>query len=351
MSQNIVFTNDIDNTLDNLLAAKQFSRLAVVVDTNTAQAVLPLLECQALKQASVIAIGPGDINKNLDTLVDVWKKLEAMGATRKSLVVNLGGGVVTDLGGFAAATYKRGIPFVNCPTTLLSAVDAAVGGKTGINFNGLKNEIGCFVEATDVIITTRFFTTLPAVELKSGFAEMLKHSMLSSHDDFETLLDFDLAHVDYERLLQLLKTSVLVKERIVREDPHEQGLRRALNLGHTVGHAFESMALHKGKPVPHGYAVAWGLVAEAVLSHMTMHFPSTDLHRLAHYVKAHYGAFYITCDDCDTLLELMHHDKKSQNGEINCSLLASCGNVKVNNTIDDADMKAALDIYRDLMGI
>jgi 3-dehydroquinate synthase len=274
-----------------------------------------------------------------------------MGATRKSLVVNLGGGVVTDLGGFAAATYKRGIPFVNCPTTLLSAVDAAVGGKTGINFNGLKNEIGCFAEATDVIITTRFFTTLPAVELKSGFAEMLKHSMLSSHDDFETLLDFDLAHVDYDRLLQLLKTSVLVKERIVREDPHEQGLRRALNLGHTVGHALESMALHKGKPVPHGYAVAWGLVAEAVLSHMTMHFPSTDLHRLAHYVKAHYGAFYITCDDYDTLLELMHHDKKSQNGEINCSLLATCGNVKVNNTIDDADMKAALDIYRDLMGI
>ena len=128
-------------------------------------------------------------------------------------------------------------------------------------------------------------------------------------------------------------------------------MRRAINLGHTVGHALESMALHKGKPVPHGYAVAWGLVAEAVLSHMTMHFPSADLHRLAHYVKDHYGAFYITCDDYDTLLELMHHDKKSQNGEINCSLLASCGNVKVNNTIDDADMKAALDIYRDLMGI
>lgn len=351
MRQNIVFTNDIDSTLDDLLAAKHFNRLAVVVDTNTAHAVLPLIECQALKHASVITIGPGDTHKNLDTLVEVWKSLEAMGATRRSLVVNLGGGVVTDLGGFAAATYKRGIPFMNCPTTLLSAVDAAVGGKTGINFNGLKNEIGCFDEATDVIVTTRFFKTLPATELKSGFAEMLKHGMLSSHDDFETLLDFDLEHVDYDRLLQLLKTSVLVKERIVSEDPHEQGLRRALNLGHTVGHAFESMALHRGKPVPHGYAVAWGLVAETVLSHMTMHFPTADLHRLASYVKRNYGVFYITCDDYNTLLELMHHDKKSLDGEINCSLLASCGNVKVNNTVTDADMKVALDIYRDLMGI
>lgn len=351
MAQNIVFSNDIEGTLDNVLAAKSFNCIAVIVDDNTARLVLPTLHSSALEKAHVITIGAGDVNKNLDTLASVWTSLEQMGATRSSLVVNLGGGVVTDLGGFAAATYKRGIPFINCPTTLLTAVDAAVGGKTGINFNGLKNEVGCFQEAIDVIISTRFFTTLPERELKSGYAEMLKHGMLSGHDDYERLLQFDFTAVDYDRLLDLLKTSVLIKEKIVRADPHEHGLRRALNLGHTVGHAFESLALRRGKPVPHGYAVAWGLVAEMVLSHMQLGFAASDLHQLARFVSDNYGAFYITCDDYDELLDLMHHDKKSQHGEINCSLLSTCGDVKVGNTIADDDMKVALDIYRDLLGI
>lgn len=351
MPQNIVFTNQVASALDAILDRKPYSRLAVITDENTARLVLPHVRSRHLAKAHIITIGSGDSCKNLATLTSVWQQLEQCGATRQSVVVNLGGGVVSDLGGFAASTFKRGISFINVPTTLLSAVDAAVGGKTGINFCGLKNEIGCFCEASDVIISTAFFGTLPLHELKSGYAEMLKHGMLSSHDEFVKLLHYDFQNADAEQLLQLLKTSVQVKERIVREDPHEQGIRRALNLGHTVGHAFESMALHDGKPIAHGYAVAWGLVAETVLSHNILRFPSADLHRLADFVHANYGAFHITCDHYDQLLHTMRHDKKSQHGEINCTLLAACGEVRPGCDISDDDMRVALDIYRDLLHI
>jgi 3-dehydroquinate synthase len=351
MGQNIIFTNDVGSALDSILDNKDYNRLFVLADENTARLVLPAVGSKCLNNARVITIGAGDVSKTLDTLTTVWQQLDEGGATRNSIVVNIGGGVVTDLGGFAAATFKRGIRFINCPTTLLSAVDAAVGGKTGINFNGLKNEIGAFSEATDVIISTCFFHTLPVSEVKSGFAEMLKHAMLSNHSSFAKLLDFDFSKINYDQLLELLKTSVKVKEDIVAQDPHEKGLRRALNLGHTAGHAFESTALNRKKPVAHGYAVAWGLVVETVLSHMRYAFPSADLENLASFVTENYGAFYITCDDYDALLDLMRHDKKSANGEINCTMLAACGDVKINNTVSDDDMKTALDIYRDLMHI
>lgn len=351
MKQNIVFTNDVATALDRILSSKPYSKLAAIVDENTAREVLPIIQSQHLKKAKVITIGAGDGCKNLSSLTHVWESLEQGGATRSSVVVNIGGGVVTDLGGFAASTFKRGIRFINVPTTLLSAVDAAVGGKTGINFGGLKNEIGCFSEASDVIISTCFFSTLPSEELKSGYAEMLKHGMLSDHEEFMKLIGFDFQGADADELLQMLKTSVLIKERIVEEDPHEKGIRRALNLGHTVGHAFESKALHDGAPIPHGYAVAWGLVAETVLSHQLLKFPLSDLHRLADFVGSNYGAYHITCDDYDYLLQLMHHDKKSQNGEINCSLLAACGEVKPGQAIPDEEMRIALDLYRDLLHI
>lgn len=349
--QQLIFTNDVAQALSSVIAQRNPNRTFVLVDENTQRVVLPLVQCDALNDACIITIPAGDINKTLDTLTHVWQSLDDNGATRHSLLINLGGGVVTDLGGMAAATFKRGIDFVNCPTTLLSAVDAAVGGKTGINFNGLKNELGVFREASSVIISTCFFASLPLTELKSGYAEMLKHAMLDSDDEFTRLLDYDLNNASLDALLALLETSVRVKQRIVEQDPHERGLRRALNLGHTVGHAFESLALERGTPVPHGYAVAWGMVTEVVLSHMKMKFASSNLHRLARYVSENYGAFHITCDDYPQLLNLMHHDKKSVHGEINCSLLRSCGDIETGVTVTDDDMTAALDIYRDLMGI
>lgn len=347
--KNVLYSNEVNTTLKTFIEGGDYNLVMVLVDNNTRQLVLPHIAC--LSNAHVIEMPSGDEGKNIDSLMSVWRQMEHCGATRRSLLVNLGGGVVTDLGGLAAATFKRGIHFVNVPTTLLAAVDASVGGKTGINFMGLKNEIGVFAHPQQVIVSTCFFNTLPQQEIKSGFAEVLKHAMLSSHKEMMTLLEMDINSVDWRLFLDKLQASVEVKLKIVDEDPTEQGLRKSLNLGHTVGHAFESMALAKGKPVPHGWAVAWGLVVEAVLSHMKLQFPSGDLYSLARFVVDCYGPFHFTCDDYDELISLMRHDKKSTDHEINCSLLKKCGDVVINYNINLNDMKAAFDIYRDLMGV
>lgn len=350
--QTLLFTNQVAGAIDALVDEMRPASVAVLVDENTEQCVLPLLAAsKAISDAHKIVIAAGDANKTIETLTEVWQKLGECHCTRHSMLINLGGGVVTDLGGFAAATFKRGIRFVNIPTTLLSAVDAAVGGKTGVNLGGLKNEVGAFKEAEAVIISTDCYATLAPEELRSGYAEMLKHALLSDEGYYNQLMSTNVADFKSDELLAVLEKSVNVKRQIVAEDPHERGLRKALNLGHTVGHAFESEALHRGKPVPHGYAVAWGLVVEAVLSHMLCGFPSEQVYRLADYVRENYGAFNITCDDYPALLSLMHHDKKSKGGEINCTLLKRVGEVKLDQEIDDEQMQQALDLYRDLMHI
>lgn len=345
----LLFSNNVVATLNDIIEGGNYNHVAVLVDENTRCYVLPLLD-ECLSSASVIEIAAGDENKSFDSLVHVWQELERCGATRQSLLVNLGGGMVTDLGGLAAATFKRGMSFVNVPTTLLAAVDAAVGGKTGINFMGLKNEIGVFARARAVIVSTCFFGTLPSQELKSGFGEMLKHSLLSGKQEFERLVQLRLDDVDPSCMLELVEESVAIKAAIVAQDPTEGGLRKALNLGHTVGHALESFALEQGKPVPHGWAVAWGLVAELVLSHLKLGFPSSRLYSLARLVRELYGATGITCDHYERLIEIMRHDKKSHCGEINCTLLKECGDYLVDNVIEEAAMKNALDIMRDLLG-
>ena len=351
MSQTITFTNDVGRAIDRAIARLKPNKTFVLVDTTTRLLVLPTINSETLRHATIIEIPQGEDGKCIATIIEVWQQLQNEGATRHSSLINLGGGVVTDLGGFAAATFKRGFAFINVPTTLLSAVDAAVGGKTGINFGRLKNEVGAFAMADEVIISTCFFNTLPATQLRSGYAEMLKHALLKSPEETQRLLEFDIEQVDLNALLPLLETSVKVKEEIVAQDPHELGLRRALNLGHTAGHAFESLALQRGKPTPHGYAVAWGLVVELVLSHMALQFDSVLLHRIAEHVRNTYGTMLIDCDDYPALLNLMHHDKKSRHGEIDCTLLRAPGDITTGNTVADADMTAALDIYRDLLGI
>lgn len=352
--QDIIFTNDVATHIDALVEKFAPSRVFVLVDENTRELVLPQLiaESQSVAQASVICIKAGDVNKNLDSLAHIWTQLAEGRATRKSLLLNVGGGVVTDIGGFAGASFKRGIRFINIPTTLLSAVDAAVGGKTGINFHGYKNEIGAFCEAQAVIISTRYFATLSHTELLSGYAEMLKHGLISNADTYNRLLVQDVATIDTTQLLALLEESVLVKKRVVEEDPTEKGIRRALNLGHTAGHAFESLALQRNKPIPHGYAVAWGLVVELVLSHMQLKFPSTELNRLATYICDNYGTYDITCDDYDSLVEFMRHDKKNDSAsQINFTMLRNVGDINIDRIATPTEIKSALDIFRDLLHI
>ena len=261
-------------------------------------------------------------------------------------MVNLGGGMVTDLGGFAASTFKRGIQFINIPTTLLAMVDASVGGKTGVNFGGLKNEIGVFQNADSVILDTIFLRTLDEENLLSGYAEMLKHSLISDAKMWAEHLNYTPLTTNSSPLTSMLAQSVAVKQRIVTEDPTEKGLRKALNLGHTAGHAFESLALER-KPVLHGYAVAWGLVVELYLSVVKCGFPTEQLHQTARFIKEHYGRMAISCDDYPRLLELMHHDKKNEGSAINFTLLGGIGDIRINQTASEDDIKEALDFYRE----
>ena len=254
--------------------------------------------------------------------------------------------MVTDLGGFAASTFKRGINYINIPTTLLAMVDASVGGKTGINFRGLKNEIGVFNNASTVILDTQFLKTLDTENILSGYAEMLKHGLISNEKMWAELMNFDLGALDFSLLQRMVEESVAVKQRIVTEDPTEQGIRKALNLGHTAGHAFESFAL-KHQPVLHGYAVAWGLIVELYLSAIKTGFPTDKMHQTVSFIHEHYGKMNITCDDYPQLLELMTHDKKNVAGVINFTLLGGIGDIRINQTATKEEIYEALDFYRE----
>ena len=345
--QKIIISNNLTAALQQALAGCPHDKLFVLLDTTTERLCWPLmrdLDCMA--GAQTITIGDTDTHKTIESLGQVWTALGQGGATRHSLLVNVGGGMVTDLGGFAASTFKRGIRFINIPTTLLAMVDASVGGKTGINWNGLKNEIGVFNNANYVILDTLFLKTMDAANLCSGYAEMLKHGLINNSAMWSQLLRFDIALPQLDTLRQMVADSVAVKERIVEDDPTEKGIRKALNLGHTFGHAFESFALSH-QPVLHGYAVAYGIICELYLSAKKTGFPTEVLHQTVRYIRAHYGQLAFTCDDYDTLVELMTHDKKNKNGIINFTLLGGIGDIRINQTATIDEIKEALDYFRE----
>jgi 3-dehydroquinate synthase len=305
-----------------------------------------------IREKGIIEIPAGDNHKTLDTLALVWLFLSRNNATRKSLLINLGGGMATDLGGFAASTFKRGMEYINIPTTLLGAVDAAVGGKTGINFDGLKNEIGVINPARSVLIDATFFKTLDRQNFLSGFAEMIKHGLLASTETWERIFRFPLENIDYEKLPVLLEESVRVKESIVEKDPMEKNIRKALNFGHTIGHAFESYAIESGNPALHGYAVAWGMIAELYLSYKKTGFPKEKLQEAVYLIRENYGSLYITCKQYDRLYDRMTHDKKNEgDGRILFSLLAGIGDIRINVNVEKKEILEALDFYRDSVGI
>ena len=354
--QKIIISEDLCQSLTKAIDEVNHDLLFVLCDETTERLCLPIVSSfDCMKPARLITIQATDSHKTLDSLSHVWSELQRMGATRHSLMVNLGGGMVTDLGGFAASTFKRGISYINIPTTLLSMVDASVGGKTGINFGGLKNEIGVFNNARSVILDTTFLRTMDHENLLSGYAEMLKHGLINNEQMWAELLNFSLEFRDerlekeaerLEKLRRMVAESVAVKERIVTEDPTEQGIRKALNLGHTIGHAFESLALER-KPVLHGYAVAWGLIVELYLCCVKTGFPQQQMRQTVAFIKESYGRMAISCDDYAHLIELMHHDKKNQGNAINFTLLGAIGDIRINQTATEEEIKEALDFYRE----
>ena len=347
MKQRVIISKQLQTDLAKAIAECEHDRIFVLVDETTNKLCWSLVkDYLCLKDAQTIIIGATDRRKNLDTLVHVWESLQQGKATRHSLLINLGGGMVTDLGGFAASTYKRGINFINIPTTLLAMVDASVGGKTGINFGGLKNEIGVFNDAEFVLLDTNWLQTLDEENIRSGYAEMLKHGLIADETMWAELINFNLAQPNLRQLASMLNKSVRIKERIVAEDPHEKGIRKALNLGHTFGHAFESWAM-KRQPVLHGYAVAFGLIAELYLATTRTDFPTERMRQTVNFIRAYYGSLSITCNDYPELIELMHHDKKNRGNEINVTLLGGIGDIRIDQTITEEDIKEALDFFRE----
>ncbi len=295
-----------------------------------------------------VVIPSGENNKKIDSVTKIWQFLSENGADRKSLLINIGGGMLTDLAGFAASTFKRGIHFLNIPTTLLSQVDASVGGKTGINFNGLKNEIGTFQEPEAVIINTGFLKTIDTKNFKSGFSEMIKHGLIHNPSHLEDLKNFDLQNIDYDLLQQLINDSVDVKTWFVSNDPTEKEIRKALNFGHTVGHAFESFAMEMGTPIHHGFAVAYGMIAELYLSVKKCNFPESECEKLSGWLKEIYGKFEIGEDSFERLYKLMTHDKKNESGRINFTLLPETGKIAIDQHCEKELILEALNYYRNL---
>jgi 3-dehydroquinate synthase len=348
----LLFTENLHADLDELLVQYAPDQIFVLTDQTTEVLCLPLLRgASSLSKARFVCIPAGDEHKNVEQLAVVWQALSSQGATRKSVLVNLGGGMLTDLGGFAAASFKRGIDCIHIPTTVLSAVDAAVGGKTGINFNGLKNEIGAFHLPVAVLFYAPFFASLDRANILSGYAEMLKHGLLSDETYWKQLLALDLDRPESSEFLQAVKRSVEIKDAITTQDPKEQGLRKALNLGHTAGHAFESLSHQQGRPVLHGFAIAWGMVCELYLSMRQQGFPSNLLQSYIAFVREEYGVYLISCKDYPALYEAMTHDKKNENANINFTLLSGIGDLKLDQTADRAQIEEMLDFYCDAMGI
>lgn len=348
MKQDVIIADNLERCLAEAVGKIEHDRLFVLTDTTTKQLCWPVVQNYAvMKDAIMITIQPTDEAKTIETLATVWTSLQKGGATRHSLMINLGGGMVTDLGGFAASTFKRGMAYINIPTTLLSQVDASVGGKTGINFGGLKNEIGVFNCANSVILSSTFLRTLDTENMLSGYAEMLKHGLLSSKENWAELLTFDITTPDYASLQNLVAKSVAIKEQIVKEDPTEKGIRKALNLGHTAGHAIESLALKEGRTILHGYAVAWGLLMELYQSARKCGFPAKEMHQMEAYIKEHYGKFLYDCKHYETLYNFMSHDKKNQGGNINFTLLGGIGDIRINQTASQDEIEEMLDYYRE----
>jgi 3-dehydroquinate synthase len=315
----------------DLLAQFSNSKIAILVDENTHDHCLEYLITgfEVLATAEVIMLPAGEENKVLEVCFQVWETLTEAGFGRHDLLLNLGGGVVTDLGGFVASVYKRGFAFVHIPTSLLGMVDAAVGGKTGIDLAGYKNQLGTFQEPLATFVDTGFLQTLPDTEWRNGFAELLKHALIADKTLWEALTQ--IKNIPLELTADQIRRGVEIKREMVSQDPIESGLRKILNFGHTIGHALESYYLHSDIPLAHGHAVAIGMLLEAQLSVYQANLSQTEFAAIEKCIKQTYPIQIPT--DAEALWTLMQQDKKNANGEVRCCLLNAIGTCVFDQTL------------------
>jgi len=310
-----------ENSLSKL-DISNYSKVAILVDENTKRDCLNKLP--KIDSALIIEIKSGEKYKNISTCNLIWEQLTINNFDRNALVINLGGGVIGDMGGFCAATYKRGLDFIHIPTTLLAMVDASVGGKLGIDFKGFKNQIGLFNNPKAVLISPKFLETLAESELKSGFAEVVKHALISDNSLWVKLKNTLFTDLDWE---DIIYTSVQIKNKIVLADPIEKGERKKLNFGHTFGHATESYYLEKGTPISHGEAVFMGMILETEISNLS----ETDKNEIKNYILSNFALPYTPKKSY--LHKFLINDKKNQNGKINFTLLSGIGNSSFDNLL------------------
>lgn len=337
-----IFIDEPIASLDTWLEAQQYTKVAILGDTHTLEVCLPYLNLYSKysSQYDLIEIDPGEDNKNIDICIGVWSMMQEFGLDRKSLLINLGGGVITDMGGFAASTYMRGIDFINIPTTLLAMVDASIGGKTGLDLQHYKNHLGTFNHPKAIFIIPEFLSTLHELEIRSGFAEVIKHGLIADHlhlRDTLCFLENGLPGMDV-----LIPQSIKIKLGIVEKDPFEKDIRKALNFGHTVGHAIESYYLNRGKLIMHGSAVACGMMVESFLSVTKAGMPEEDLKYILELVPKHLEPAKLNSDMILDVIELMRKDKKNESSEIKFSLLSAIAIPSLNVKCTEEEISEAL---------
>jgi len=330
------------------------SQVFVLVDEDTKKHCYKFIKSSVVShQSSVIQIKSGEKNKTLRTCEKIWQELSKHNADRKSLLINLGGGVITDIGGFCASTYKRGIDFINIPTTLLSQVDASVGGKTGIDFLGYKNQIGAFSFPKAVFINPDFLKTLNKRELISGFAEMIKHGLIVDKDYWKKINTSSPALLLKEKGEGIISHSIEIKNKIVSADPFENGLRKILNFGHTIGHAVETASMKTKKTLLHGEAIAIGMICEAYISRKVSGLKSEELDEITSFIKSVFNPKPVK-HSAKQLIGLMKQDKKNmalhpdaigKDSEINFTLLSSIGKAEINNSCSEELIEESIGFY------
>lgn len=342
------FNKKTYKALNKHLKDKQYSNLFIIVDHHTNEhclpKLLPIIETDL--NIEIIEFEAGEVNKNIQTCIEIWNVLTELGADRKTLIINLGGGVVTDLGGFVASTFKRGLDFINIPTTLLAMVDASIGGKTGIDLGNLKNQIGLINVPQMVLIDTQYLETLSQSEMRSGLAEMLKHGLIYDASYWSRFLD--LKAIDYADFDELIYRSVEIKNQIVIQDPTEKNIRKALNFGHTLGHAIESYFLESQTKTTllHGEAIAIGMILESYISWHKNLISEAQYTEIRTAIKNIYDDVQIEKNDIEPILELLIHDKKNEFGTIQFALIEGIGKIKINQLVENKLILEAFENYK-----
>lgn len=339
---------DAWNKVNTLLQEMMPSKVFILTDLNTKVHCLPyfIRKFNFAKTAIILTIPNGEAHKTINTCLSVWEELSSKGADRKSLLINLGGGVVTDLGGFVASTFRRGIEFINIPTSLLAMVDASVGGKNGVDLDGLKNQIGVIRNPICVLIDSEFLKTLPTKEVTSGYAEMLKHGIIHSEEYWAKLKQFDVSNISETEVL--IWESVLIKNKVVTEDPNELGVRKTLNYGHTLGHAIESYCLEeKDKPtLLHGEAIAVGMILATYISSEMFAFPKLKLENITEIILSKFQKINFENKDIEAIIKLLIYDKKNSNGKVLFVLLSDFGKHKINCEVPNSLIHKSFSFYR-----